>query len=74
VTLHGRTLPEATDQRTVSLTMVAFALLVAALFVPHYSEVPAGDIEAGRRLFLPHLYELASALGTAGLSMASPRG
>ncbi len=69
VTLHGRTLPEATVQRTVSLTMVAFALLVAALFVLSYSEVPAGDIEAGRRLFLPHLFELASALGTAGLSM-----
>ena len=56
-------------QRTVSLTLMAFAILVAALFVLSYSEVPAGDVEAGRKLFLPHLFELVSALGTVGLSM-----
>jgi trk system potassium uptake protein TrkH len=68
VALHGRTVPEGTIQRTVSLSLLAFTLLAAALLVLATTETRGATAE-GRALFLPLLFEAASAFGTVGLSM-----
>lgn len=68
VSLHGRTIPEATVQRAVSLTMVAGALLAFTVFALSFTEEHATVAQA-RQNFLPHLFEATSAFGTVGLSM-----
>lgn len=68
VSLHGRTVPEGTIQRTVSLSLLAFTLLAAALLLLVTTETRDAPAE-GRALFLPLLFEAASAFGTVGLSM-----
>lgn len=69
VSLHGRSIPEGTVQRTVSLTLIAFSLLTISLFFLTFSEAHTSNIGENRQAFLPLFFEVASALGTVGLSM-----
>jgi trk system potassium uptake protein len=64
VELHGRSIPDETVQKTVSLVLVGFLLVVLSVFVLHLGE-PSGD----RSVVLPLLFEVVSAFGTVGLSM-----
>jgi trk system potassium uptake protein TrkH len=69
VSLHGRSIPEGTVQRTVSLTLIAFSLLTISLFFLTFSEAHNSSIGEHHQAFLPLFFEVASALGTVGLSM-----
>ncbi len=69
VVLHGRSIPEATVERTVSLALIAFVVLSAALMGLTTFESVGSTAEQSRESFLAHLFEVASALGTVGLSM-----
>lgn len=69
VSIHDRTVPDSTVQRTVSLTMVAFALLTFGVLVFAFTEGVGHEVEAARAMFLPHVFEVASAMATVGLSM-----
>ncbi len=68
VVLHGRAIPGATVARTVSLAIIAFVAMTLAVFVLSFTEAHDAVVNA-RQAFLPQLFEVASALGTAGLSM-----
>ncbi|MGH7804920.1 MAG: potassium transporter TrkG, partial [Candidatus Binatia bacterium] len=68
VELHDRSLPDATVERTVSLAMVYLLLVAGAHFLLSFSE-SSGDLEHSRQIFLPLMFEAASATGTVGLSM-----
>jgi trk system potassium uptake protein TrkH len=68
VEIHGRTVPDGTVQRTVSLVLLGVAVSVAAVFllgVVHRS----ASLDEARREVLPLVFEVVSAFGTVGLSM-----
>ena len=68
VVVHGRTVPDGTIQRTVSLALLAFTILAASLLL--FATTEAGEhTAADRDRFLPLLFEATSAFATAGLSM-----
>lgn len=67
--LHGRTVPEGTVQRTVSLVMVVGALLVFSIFLIGILESRSLGHAEARMLFLPLVFEAVSAFCTVGLSM-----
>jgi trk system potassium uptake protein TrkH len=69
VVLHGRSIPEATVERTVSLALIAFVALTAAVFVLSALEARGAYGAEAHQSFLPHLFEATSALATVGLSM-----
>lgn len=69
VSLHDRSVPNSTVQRTTSLALVAFVVLSIAVFMLSFSEAGAQTSVQERASFLPQLFETASALGTVGLSM-----
>lgn len=69
VEIHHRSIPEGTVERTVSLTLLAFAVMTAALFWLSFTETSGSDVEEARAAFLPIFFEVVSAFGTAGLSM-----
>ena len=69
VAIHDRTVPESTVQRTVSLTLVAFTILTLSVLVFAFTEGVGREVESARALFLPHVFEVASAMATTGLSM-----
>ena len=74
ITDYGRrSIPEATIQRAVGLTVVAFAVVTASIFVYTWTEraTTAAAATAGvrDRAFLAHMYEAVSAFNTVGLSM-----
>jgi trk system potassium uptake protein len=68
VELHGRTVPESTVTRTVSLVLVGFALVTVSVFVLNMAEA-RGPVAEHRQLVLPLIFEVVSAFGTVGLSM-----
>jgi len=69
VSIHGRAVPDDTVQRTVTLTLLAFALVSLGVFLLSLTETQRQPLEAARRAFLPLLFEAVSAFGTVGLSM-----
>jgi trk system potassium uptake protein TrkH len=69
VVLHDRTVPKETIERTVSLTLVAFAAVTAAVFLLSILETHTRTARAGRDDFLAIFFEVVSAFGTVGLTM-----
>jgi trk system potassium uptake protein len=69
VELHGRTIPEGTVERTVSVALAAFALMSAAIFLILMTETRQVPPDEARGLFLPLMFEVVSAFCTVGLSM-----
>ena len=68
--LHGRSIPEGTIERTVSLALLAFAVMTAAIFVLSFTEARAAEsMQSARSSFLPLFFEVVSAFCTVGLSM-----
>lgn len=67
--LHGRTVPEGTVQRTVSLVMVVGTVLLVAVFLLGILESRGLALEQSRMVFLPLVFEAVSAFCTVGLSM-----
>lgn len=69
VQVHGRAIPPGTVERTVSLTIVAFAAVTAAVFLLSALETMQRPLAEARAAFLPLFFEVVSAFGTVGLSM-----
>ncbi len=69
VALHGRTVPDGTIQRTVSLALLAFTILSASVLILATTEGGSLTGEDDRERFLPIFFEAASAFATTGLSM-----
>jgi trk system potassium uptake protein len=68
--LHGRAIPEGTIERTVSLALIAFTVMTAAIFVLSFTEGRATEsVQSARAGFLPLFFEVVSAFCTVGLSM-----
>jgi trk system potassium uptake protein TrkH len=67
--LHGRSLPTGTVERTVSLALMAFAVMTAAIFVLSFSETRGASTQEARHAFLPLFFEVVSAFCTVGLTM-----
>jgi trk system potassium uptake protein len=67
--LHGRAIPRGTVERTVSVALVAFGLMTAAVFVLSASETRGLEAAQARQAFLPLFFEVVSAFCTVGLSM-----
>lgn len=68
VEIHHRSVPDGTVQRTISLLVLFFLVMVTANALLAFTEAP-DEIAAARASFLPVLFEAVSALGTVGLSM-----
>lgn len=69
VEIHHRSIPEGTVERTVSLTLLAFAVMTAGIFWLSFTETTGTDLDEARAAFLPLFFEVVSAFGTAGVSM-----
>jgi trk system potassium uptake protein len=69
IQIHDRTIPKGTIERTVSLTLIAFAAVTAAMFLLEILESHGQTRHAQRADFLPTFFEVVSAFGTVGLSM-----
>lgn len=69
VSIGNRSVPEATVQRAVGLAAGGLLLLVVAVFVLSWTELPGPDGDPGRAHFVRLLFEAQSALGTVGLTM-----
>lgn len=74
VSLHDRTVPDATVQRTASLVILFFVLVTSAVLVLTLTEARGLPREASHNAFLPLLFEVVSAAGTVGLSMGVTAG
>ena len=68
--ISGRTIPEATIQKSMSLVIVAVALMALGSFLFSITEIPE-VIPAAEAPFLTHLFEVVSAFNTVGLSMGA---
>jgi trk system potassium uptake protein TrkH len=68
VELHGRTVPDGTIQRTVSLVLIGSALVLVGLFALTFTQAEQ-DLALARQSFLPLFFEAVSAFATVGLSM-----
>jgi trk system potassium uptake protein len=71
VAIHGRALPSGTTERTVSLALVAFAVMTLSVFLMSTSETGGAHTLEARQAFLPVFFEVVSAFCTVGLSMDS---
>lgn len=69
VELHDRTVPDGTVERTVSLALIAFAVMTAGVFWLSFTETRGASVEQARILFLPVFFEVVSAFNTVGLTM-----
>ncbi len=69
VSLHERAVPSSVIERTVSLVLLAAAIVAAAVFALMYTETHGMSVAEARAAFLPLLFEAVSAFGTVGLSM-----
>ncbi|MCY0997897.1 potassium transporter Trk [Myxococcus sp. MISCRS1] len=68
--LHGRAIPEGTIERTVSLALIAFGVMTAAVFALSFTEGHGEEsVQAARASFLPLFFEVVSAFCTVGLTM-----
>ena len=66
----GRTIPESTLQKAMSLFIGAFGIVTVAIFV--FSVTEFGDgVAAGAAPFLSYMFEAFSAFNTVGLSMGA---
>jgi trk system potassium uptake protein TrkH len=72
--LHGRAIPRGTVERTVSVALLAFALMTAAVFVLSVSETRGLEPARAHQAFLPLFFEVVSAFCTTGLSMGVTSG
>ena len=68
--ISGRTIPEATIQKAMSLVIVAVTLMALGSFLFSITEIPE-VIPAAEAPFLTHLFEVVSAFNTVGLSMGA---
>ena len=71
--IHHRSIPDGTVERTVSLALLAFAVMTAAIFWLNFTETGNADVEPARASFLPLFFEVVSAFATAGLTMDETR-
>lgn len=72
--IHDRSIPDGTVERTISLVLLAFAVMTAAIFWLSFTETRGMGLEEARAAFLPLFFEVVSAFGTTGLSMeVTPR-
>jgi trk system potassium uptake protein TrkH len=69
VEVHDRGVPRRTLEQTVSLVLLAVAVLIVALFALNFIESSNVEPALARRHFLPQAFEAVSAFGTVGLSM-----
>lgn len=70
VVLHHRSIPEGTVERTVSLALIATAVVLLSVFWLNFTETRGADLATARASFLPLLFEASSAFFTTGLSLA----
>ncbi len=66
--ISGRTIPEATMQKSTSLFVVAFGIVTVGIFLFSSIEVPTAG---GIPVFLTYMFEAVSAFNTVGLSMGA---
>lgn len=65
----GRTVPGETVQRAVGIGVIGFAIMSIAIFLLVAIEEPFVSHARSEGAFLQYMFEVASAFGTAGLSM-----
>ena len=65
----GRSIPEETVQRAVGLSLTAFAVVTAAIFVYTVTERSGAGYHAEQADFLAYMFEAVSAFNTGGLSL-----
>jgi trk system potassium uptake protein TrkH len=68
--VSGRTIPEATLQKAMSLLVVALGIVTVAIFLFSVTEV-ADSLPAAQSPFLTYVFEAVSAFNTVGLSMGA---
>ena len=68
--ISGRTIPEETIQKAMSLFIVAFGIVTVGVFVFSITEF-ADAVPAVESPFLAYLFEAVSAFNTVGLSMGA---
>jgi potassium uptake protein, TrkH family len=68
--ISGRTIPEATLQKSMSLFVVAFGIVTAGIFLYSVTEFASG-VAAAASPFLTYMFEAVSAFNTVGLSMGA---
>jgi trk system potassium uptake protein TrkH len=68
--ISGRTIPEATLQKAMSLVIVAFGFVTAGVFAFSVTDIP-GTATAAAAPFLTYVFEAVSAFNTVGLSMGA---
>jgi trk system potassium uptake protein TrkH len=68
--ISGRTIPEETIQKAMSLFIVAFGIVTVGIFVFSITEF-ADAVPAVESPFLAYLFEAVSAFNTVGLSMGT---
>ncbi len=67
--IHDRSIPEGTVERTISLALLVFGVMTAAIFWLNFTETSGDDLAEARSAFLPLFFEVVSAFNTVGLSM-----
>ena len=68
--ISGRTIPDATLQKSTSLFVVAFGIVAAGIFLYSVTEFADG-VAASASPFLTYMFEAVSAFNTVGLSMGA---
>lgn len=68
--ISGRTIPETTLQKAMSLFIVAFGIVTAGIFLFSITEFADG-VAASASPFLTYMFEAVSAFNTVGLSMGA---
>ena len=68
--VSGRTIPESTIQKAMSLFIVASGLVAVGVFLFSATEIPE-TVAAAASPFLSYLFEAVSAFNTVGLSMGA---
>jgi trk system potassium uptake protein TrkH len=68
--ISGRTIPESTIQKAMSLFIVAVALVATGIFLFSVTEIPEA-VAAAASPFLTYMFEAVSAFNTVGLSMGA---
>jgi len=71
VNLFKRTLPQDTVTKSVSVLLLSFVIICAALFLILITDLEHGAGASEHRRFLSLLFETTSAFGTVGLSMGA---
>lgn len=68
--ISGRTIPESTLQKAMSLFVVAVSIIVIGIFLFSVTEIPS-SVTAAASPFLTYVFEVVSAFNTVGLSMGA---